>query len=93
MNEEAFQDSASKGDRANLLLHEPLIAKFFEETEEKLLSGIKGSEFGDKEGRENLYQVYRLLISFKQFFERSIAEGKIASSMLEKLKAGAFDNM
>lgn len=93
MNEEKLQDATAMGERAQLILNEPLIASFFSSTEETIISGIKTSQFDDKEGREKLYQLYKLLLSFKQFFERYVADGKISSDMLEKIKSGAFDNM
>lgn len=93
MDTEKLEDSVGKGQRAKMVFDEPIIKNFFNDTEKTIVDGIKGSAYEDKEGRENLYRLYRTLDSFKKFFERYIAEGKIASDMLERVKSGAFDNL
>jgi hypothetical protein len=93
MNENQLEDSVARGERARILLEEPILRDFFTDMDRKLTDGIKGSAYEDKEGRENLYRMYKALDSFKKLFERYIAEGKIASDMLEKVKVGAYDNL
>lgn len=93
MNEALLESTIAKGDRARVVLEEPIIKEFFEATEQSFIDGIKGSTFEDHEGRENLFRMFKVLDAFKKFFERYIAEGKIANDMLQRFREGKFDNL
>lgn len=78
---------------AKAIVEAPLVKQFFEEMEKNSLFLWKNSNPNDMDGRERLYIFMRLTDSYKQFFEKCIIDGQMASQELENILSGKYDNL
>jgi hypothetical protein len=91
--QDKWEDQVRLGEEANRMYQSELVQGFFSDTEKALWEAFKASRADDYDGREKVYSMLKLLSMFKSSFEQYIAGGKLASEMLEQMKAGAFDNL
>lgn len=78
---------------AEQIVKAPLVKQFFEEMEKNSLALWKNSNPDDMDGRERLYIFMRLTDSYKQFFEKCIIDGQMASQELENILSGKYENL
>jgi hypothetical protein len=91
--QDKWEDQIRLGEEANRIYQSELVQGFFSDTERALWEAFKASRADDYDGRENVYAMLKLLSKFQNSFEHYIAGGKMAKEMLEKMEAGAFDNL
>ena len=70
---------------AQRLLDEPLLQRFFIETENSLIEQWRDSGPGDKDLRENAYRMLLLSRKFKLYFETFLANEAFARQQLESI--------
>lgn len=78
---------------AKAIIEASLVKQFFEDMEKNSLALWKNSNPEDIDGRERLYIFMRLTGSYKQFFEKCIIDGQVASQELEDILSGKYDNL
>lgn len=76
---------ARKGEHAERLLKDPLIAEALSTVRQNIYDRIAKSDYNDKDDRENLYYVLKAAEEFEKFFTDAMRGGRKARSKLKEL--------
>ena len=81
-----FQQDLQWSNEARKLLDDPLLQRFFSETEKSLIEQWQVTEPGQVEEREVAYRLLTLTRKFKQYFETFLANEEYTRQQLEEIE-------
>ena len=85
LRQQEFRQDLLLAQEAQRLLDDPLLQRFFTETEKSLTEQWSDSGPGDKDLRENAYRMLLLSRKFKVYFETFLANEEFARQQLESI--------
>jgi len=85
MREGIARDEFDKGNKADILLKNPIFIETFENLETQFLDAWKNSLLKDAEERERLYYLFQSLQALKAGIKNVSANGRLAKSQLDQL--------
>ena len=81
-----FQQDLQWSTEAKNILAEPLVQRFFEETEKSLISQWQNTKPDAVEEREQAYKLLMLARMFKTYFETFLANEQYALQQLQEME-------
>ena len=87
MQEGSAREDLEKGNKADILLKNPVFIEVFENLENQFLDAWKNSPLKDGEERERIYYLYQSLTALKSGIENVSANGRLAKAQLDKIIA------
>ena len=75
-----------RGQKARVLIEDPLIKEAFALMEKGVLEAWKASDGADHAGRERLYHYQRAIRQFRQFFTEAVTTGKFAEREIAQIR-------
>jgi len=81
-----FQQDLQWSSEAQKLLADPLLQRFFEETEKSLISQWQNTKPDAVEEREQAYKLLMLARMFKTYFETFLANEEYAAQQLKEIQ-------
>lgn len=86
MSNTSLQADAARGDRARVILNDPLVNEAFTKMDEEIVAAWRNSAADDNDSRYNAFLMQRLLRNLKHQFELMIASGAIARAKLLEIE-------
>lgn len=85
LREREFQQDLQNSQESRRLLENPLLQRFFTETESSLIEQWQSTAPGQIEEREVAYRMLLLSRKFKQYFETFLANEEYARQQLDEI--------
>ncbi len=85
MQEGSAREELEKGNKADVLLKNPVFLEIFEGLENQFLDAWKNSPLKDDGERERIYYLYQSLKALKSGIENVSANGRMAKAQLDRL--------
>ena len=85
MQEGSAREELEKGNKADILLKNPVFLEIFEGLENQFLDAWKNSPLKDDGERERIYYLYQSLKALKSGIENVSANGRMAKAQLDRL--------
>jgi hypothetical protein len=83
--DEQLRAEVSRGQRADVLVNDPLIAEAFGLLEAGYFEGWKTSDWRDTDGRERLWQAAQIIGKVKEHLLSVAQTGKMAAAQVEEI--------
>lgn len=84
--ESAARTALDRGNRARVILDDPLVVEALALMESKVLDAWKDSPASDTAARERLYHYQRCIQEFRRFFANTVTSGKFAERDLAHIR-------
>ena len=86
MDHNKLASEVSRGEKAKLLLDEPLIKEAFETLKKEFQDAILNTKHNEDEARRALWQAYHLTDRVENHLRTVMETGKLAATQINKLK-------
>ena len=86
MNQSKLQDEKNRGEKARLLLEEPLIKESFELLKKEYKQAIFQTKYNEDDTRTALWQAYHITDKIENHLHTVVETGKLATVQLNQLK-------
>ena len=86
MDKSKLTSEVSRGEKAKLLLEDPLIKESFETLKSEFQQAILNSKHNEDDARRALWQAYHLTDRVENHFRTVMETGKLAATQINQLK-------
>ena len=86
MDRSKLTSEVSRGEKAKLLLEDPLIKESFETLKSEFQQAILNTTHNEDDARRALWQAYHLTDRVENYFRTVMETGKLAATQINQLK-------
>jgi len=87
MDQNKLASEVSRGEKAKLLLDEPIIKEAFETLKKEFQEAILNTKHGEDAARTTLWQAYHLTDKVENHLRTVMETGKLAAQQINQLKS------
>lgn len=80
-----FEAEKMRGERAAMILREPMVQEAFDEIRKSYFAAFEQSSASETDKREQAYYLIKALDEFRAHFESAVQTGKMASEQMNGL--------